>query len=54
MKSLSGSIVITAGFATLVAVAMVRHDDTDLSVMATGGLAVLLGFAFWIRSLSQP
>ncbi len=55
MKSLSGSIVVAAGLATLVAGAMMRgSSDTGLFIMSAGGLVSLLGLAFWIKSLSEP
>jgi hypothetical protein len=53
MKGLSGSIVITAGRATRVAGATMRSSES-IGLMAIGGLAALLGFAFWIRSLNEP
>ena len=54
MKSLSASIVIAAGLATLVVGVSNRHSDSGMFVTAVGGLAALLGFGYWIRSMNEP
>ncbi len=51
MKSLSASIVIASGVATVVASAFVRQSDTQGLTAFFGVVVTVFGFVGWVRTI---
>jgi hypothetical protein len=54
MKSISASIIIIGGLATVIAGAHHGHSDTGTFLTAVGIVAALAGLAGWIKTLRDP
>jgi hypothetical protein len=54
MKSISASIIIIGGLATVIAGAHHGHSDTGTFLTAVGIVATLAGLAGWIKTLREP
>jgi hypothetical protein len=54
MKSISASIVIVAGLATLVASTLIGHSDTEVFVGAVALVTIIGGGIGWVRTLTEP
>jgi hypothetical protein len=54
MKSISASIIVGGGLATIVAGVYHHHSDTGIFVSAVGIIAALAGLAGRIKTLREP
>lgn len=54
MKSISASIIVVGGLATIVAGVNHHHSDTGMFVAAVGIIAALAGVSGWIKTLRDP
>ena len=53
MKSISASIVIVGGLATLVASTLIGHSDTEVFVGAVALVTIIGGGIGWVRTLTE-